>query len=192
MAKTTPVKSCGRSAVQLVGQYRVSLINTFLNKHDEFTLLVSHRAVFFIAYKNLDGYQFTHEMLRNSTSFTWMIFQPKVRTQSVLCTISSTLLAKRKDGWLHHQRRTEFSCQDGLSVIYIFNAVIENMAVCHEMCARCINLWKEKYSRPNDYILLYLGIYQTEKHFELNLFLLCVKKTQNPAAENPLEEVSKA
>lgn len=25
--------------------------------------------------------------------------------------------------------------------------------------------------------LLYLGIYQTEKHFELNLFLLCVKKT---------------
>lgn len=51
------------------------------------------------------------------------------------------------------------------------------MATCHEMCARCINLWKEKYSRPNDYILLYLGIYKTEKYFELDLFLLCVKKT---------------
>lgn len=51
------------------------------------------------------------------------------------------------------------------------------MTMCHEMCARCINSWKEKYSRPNDYILLYLSIYQTEKQFERNLFLLCVKKT---------------
>lgn len=78
------------------------LINTFVNKRDEFTLLVRHKVVLFIAYKYLDGYQFTHETFWNPTSFTWMIFQLKVQTRSALCTISYILLAMREDGWLHH------------------------------------------------------------------------------------------
>lgn len=152
-------------------------MNTFVNKHDEFTPWVTHRARLFIAHKYLDGDQFAHEVFTDPTSFTWVIFQLQLQAPSVLRTISCALLAMGEDGWSHHQRRTGCSCQDGLSVIYIFNAVIENMAACHKMCARRINLWKEKYSRPNDYILLYLSIYQTEKQFERNLFLLCVKKT---------------
>lgn len=119
-------------------------------------------------------------------------FQLQLRALGVLRTISCALLAMGKDGRPHHQWRTGSPCQDGSRVIYIFNAVTENVAACHEMCARLINLWKEKYSPPNDYILLYLSIYQTEKQFERNLFLLCVKKTRNPAAENLLGEVSRA
>lgn len=78
------------------------LINTPANKHDEFTLLVIRTVVLFIAHKYLDGDQFSHEMLTNPTSFTWMIFQLELWTQSVLCTISHILLVMRKDGWLHH------------------------------------------------------------------------------------------
>lgn len=35
---------------------------------------------------------------------------------------------------------------------------------------------KEKHSCPNDDILFYFGIYQTEERFEINSFLLCVKE----------------
>lgn len=55
-----------------------------MNKHEEFTLLVIHRVVLFIARKYWDGDRFTHEMFTNPTIFTQLIFQLKLWTQHVL------------------------------------------------------------------------------------------------------------
>lgn len=106
--------------------------------------------------------------------------------RSALCTISYMLLVMRKDGWLQHSWRTEFSCQDGLSVIYIFNAVIENMAIRHEMCARCINLWKEKYSRPNDYVfIIFRHLPNWETFWAQFILALCQKDIETSCRKSP-------